>query len=234
MTATCTAAQQPQQQQPLVLEVGNMGTAYWSWVHKPVMGKPRFFHSTALENVTRCPWWVVPLVWIPIYATLSLRAVQQLGVPTWQLVALQIQGVVLWQLLEYLIHRFLFHAKVSSYWGITVHFLFHGNHHKFPKDGDRLVFPPIPAAAIASCIYAGLRLFLETDVATALMSGVILGYVAYDCLHYSMHHAAYLPGSFLQELKQRHSHHHYQDSDHGYGISSVIFDVLLGTRATGV
>jgi sterol desaturase/sphingolipid hydroxylase (fatty acid hydroxylase superfamily) len=160
-----------------------------------------------------------------------MRAVQQLGVPPLRLAALQLQGIVLWQLLEYLIHRFLFHAKVSSYWGITVHFLFHGNHHKFPKDGDRLVFPPIPAAAIASSIYAGLRLFLETNVATALMSGVILGYVAYDCLHYSMHHAPFLPGSFLQELKLRHSHHHYHDADHGYGISSVIFDVLLGTRS---
>jgi dihydroceramide fatty acyl 2-hydroxylase len=221
-------------QQPLVLAVGHMGPAYWSWVHKPVPGKPRFFHSTALENITRCPWWVVPLVWVPIYLALSMRASRQLGLPLLRLAALQLQGVVLWQLLEYLIHRFLFHAKVGSYWGITVHFLFHGNHHKFPKDGDRLVFPPLPAAAIASSIYGGLRLLLAADAATGLMSGVILGYIAYDCLHYSMHHAAYLPGSFLQELKARHSHHHYHDPGHGYGISSVVFDVLLRTRASGV
>jgi sterol desaturase/sphingolipid hydroxylase (fatty acid hydroxylase superfamily) len=227
------AEKQQQEQQPLVLEVGKMGTAYWTWVHKPVLGKPRFFHSTVLENITRCPWWLVPLVWLPIYIALSTHALQ-LGVPMLQLVSLQVQGVLLWQFLEYLIHRFFFHCKVSSYWGITVHFLFHGNHHKFPKDGDRLVFPPVPAAAIASSIYAGLRVFLDADLATGLMSGVILGYVAYDCLHYSMHHAAYLPGGFLQELKLRHSHHHYQDSDHGYGISSVIYDVLLGTRATGL
>lgn len=227
------AEKQQQEQQPLVLEVGKMGTAYWTWVHKPVLGKPRFFHSTALENITRCPWWVVPLVWLPIYVALSTRALQ-LGVLMFQLVALQLQGVLLWQFLEYLIHRFFFHCKVSSYWGITVHFLFHGNHHKFPKDGDRLVFPPVPAAAIASSIYAGLRVFFDADLATGLMSGVILGYVAYDCLHYSMHHAAYLPGGFLQELKLRHSHHHYRDPDHGYGISSVIFDLLLGTRAPGL
>jgi len=220
--------------QPLVLEVGKLGTAYWSWVHKPVLGKPRFFHSTALENITRCPWWVVPLVWLPVLVAVSMRAVQQFDMPALQLIALQLQGVVLWQFLEYLIHRFLFHMKVESYWGITVHFLFHGNHHKFPKDGDRLVFPPVPAAAIASSIYAGLRLFLDAAVATGLMSGVILGYVMYDCLHYSMHHAAYLPGSFLQELKLRHAHHHYHDHDHGYGISSVLFDVFLGTRASGL
>jgi sterol desaturase/sphingolipid hydroxylase (fatty acid hydroxylase superfamily) len=165
---------------------------------------------------------------------LSIRAVQQLGVPALQLAALQLQGVVLWQLLEYLIHRFFFHLKVSSYWSITVHFLFHGNHHKFPQDGDRLVFPPVPAAVFASGIYAGLRAFMQTDAATSVMSGIVLGYVAYDCLHYLMHHKAHLPGSFLQELKVRHTHHHYHDSEHGYGISSVVFDALLGTRAVGV
>lgn len=216
------------------MEVGKLGPAYWQWVHKPVPGKPRFFQSSVLENITRCPWWLVPLVWIPIYAALSLRALQRYDVPLLQLAALQLQGIALWQLLEYIIHRFFFHLQVGSYWGITVHFLFHGNHHKFPKDGDRLVFPPLPAAAIASSIYGGLRLFLQPDVATSLMSGIVLGYVAYDCLHYSMHHAAYLPGSFLQELKARHAHHHYHDCDQGYGISSLLFDALLGTRASGV
>lgn len=208
-----------------------MGAEYWSWVHKPVAGKPRFFHSAALENITRCPWWIVPLLWLPIYAALSLRAVLLFQLPAMQVAALQMQGIVLWQLLEYLIHRFLFHLKVDSYWGITLHFLFHGNHHKYPKDKDRLVFPPVPAAAIASSIYAGLRLFLPADLSTGLMSGIILGYIMYDCLHYSMHHASHMPGSFLQELKRRHAHHHYHDCDLGYGISSVMFDALLGTRA---
>lgn len=215
-----------------MLTVGYMGSNYWDWVHKPLPGKPRFFHSTALENVTRCQWWVVPLIWLPVYAALSMVAVQRHGVKREQLLALQLQGVVLWQGLEYLIHRCFFHARVTSYWGITLHFLFHGNHHKFPKDGDRLVFPPFPAAAIASCIYGALLLVLPAATATALMSGVILGYVAYDCLHYGMHHAAHLPGGVLQELKARHAHHHYCNPDHGYGISSVLFDVLLGTRAT--
>lgn len=225
------SSQEPDPQQPLVLAVGHMGERYWSWVHKPLPGKPRFFKSTLLENITRCPWWAVPLVWLPIYAALSSAAVRLHGVGAPQLLALQLQGIVLWQAIEYAIHRFLFHANVSSYWGITIHFLFHGNHHKFPKDADRLVFPPLPAAAIASCIYGLLLLAFSAATATALMSGVILGYIAYDCLHYGMHHAAHLPGGLLQELRARHAHHHYCDAEHGYGISSVLYDVLLGTRA---
>lgn len=226
------STQEPDLSKPLVLAVGHLGPKYWTWVHKPVPGKPRFFHSSILENITQCPWWVVPLIWIPIYAAVSYIAVVSQQVDLVQLAALQLQGVVLWQFIEYCIHRFLFHARVASYWAITVHFLFHGNHHKFPKDKERLVFPPIPAAAIASCIYGLLCLLLPKPTATALMSGVILGYIGYDCLHYGMHHAAYLPGGLLQELKGRHSHHHYSDYDHGYGISSVLFDIVLGTRAS--
>ena len=46
---------------------------------------------------------------------------------------------------------------VQGYWGITLHFLFHGCHHKFPTDALRLVFPPLPAAAIAAGIWGSLR-----------------------------------------------------------------------------
>lgn len=219
-------------QKPLVPAVGRLGPDYWTWVHKAVPGKPRFFHSSILENMTQCPWWLVPLVWLPVYAAASYVAVAQHQIELAQLAALQLQGVVLWQLIEYCIHRFFFHARVEAYWAILVHFLFHGNHHKFPKDKDRLVFPPVPAAAIACCIYGLLCLLLQRPTAVAVMSGVILGYIAYDCLHYAMHHAGHLPGAVLHELKARHAHHHYSDPDHGYGISSVLFDVVFGTKAS--
>ena len=50
--------------------------------------------------------------------------------------------------------RFIFHAQPVGYWPITLHFGFHGCHHKFPMDRERLVFPPVPAFAVASVIYA--------------------------------------------------------------------------------
>lgn len=52
------------------------------------------------------------------------------------------------------------HLAVDGYWGITAHFLFHGCHHKYPLDATRLVFPPVPAAAVAAGIVAVLRLVL--------------------------------------------------------------------------
>lgn len=79
-----------------------------------------------------------------------------LKVPSASLLYLLPPGVMLWQLIEYCIHRYMFHAVPRGYWAITLHFLFHGCHHKYPTDSLRLVFPPLPAALIASTILAGL------------------------------------------------------------------------------
>lgn len=229
MEASTSGRSHLDHQQPLVLSVGRMGSHYWSWVNKPVAGQPRFFGPDWMESCSKTEWWVVPALWLPVYTGFTWVAAQQLAGN--EVVSLQLVGVVLWQLLEYLIHRFVFHARSNSYWGITLHFLFHGCHHKFPMDAQRLVFPPVPAAPIVVAIYTSLRLLLPAAVATGLMSGVLLGYVLYDCLHYAIHHAVALPGPLLRELRVRHNHHHYHDHHHTYGISSVFWDALFGTRA---
>ena len=101
--------------------------------------------------------WVVPVTWAPVTASLLVRSVTLWRHALLAAAALIVAGLLLWQLLEYSLHRLLFHATPRSYWGITLHFLFHGCHHKFPRDQLRLVFPPLPAMAIASCIWGGLR-----------------------------------------------------------------------------
>ena len=59
-----------------------------------------------------------------------------------------------------------------------------------------------------------------------MFSGMLLGYVAYDCMHY-WEHSGLLGGA----LKANHMRHHYVDPDVNYGISSPLFDLLLGTFA---
>lgn len=54
------------------------------------------------------------------------------------------------------------------------------------------------------------------------------GYVLYDCMHYFQH-----SGLIGGRLKAAHMHHHYVDSDTNYGISSPLFDILLGTFSAG-
>lgn len=63
---------------------------------------------------------------------------------------------------RYAIHRCLFHARPRGYWAIMLHFGFHGCHHKFPADAARLVFPPLPAAAIAALLRAAAHALLPS------------------------------------------------------------------------
>lgn len=47
-------------------QVSSLGENYWEWVNLPVNRKIRLFDSNLLEILTITPWYVIPLVWIPI------------------------------------------------------------------------------------------------------------------------------------------------------------------------
>ena len=104
--------------------------------------------------------WYVPVIWGAVSVAclyyIHLHHTKPRFTTGLQLVC----GVVLWQFTEYCIHRFLFHIQPTSYWGITLHFTFHGCHHKWPLDSLRLVFPPVPAAPIIAGVFFAMHKIL--------------------------------------------------------------------------
>lgn len=68
------------------------------------------------------------------------------------------------------------------------------------------------------------------EVAMSIGTGMLLGYIAYDCTHYYLHHSFSHTGVF-KGLKKAHMSHHYRNHDTSYGISSRLFDSLLCTPA---
>ncbi|KAK9806383.1 hypothetical protein WJX72_012279 [[Myrmecia] bisecta] len=218
---------------PLLFQVGALGDQYDEWVHAPVAGKPRFFASNAMENISTTPWWVVPLCWIPVLLLLGTYILGfQQGLSR-AVLGRAAAGVLLWQLIEYCVHRFLFHAEPTSYWGITLHFTFHGCHHKYPMDKGRLVFPPVPGLVVGTVAVAALSLLVPQAVLLPLAWGTILGYVAYDCLHYAIHHGIHhgnVTSELFAPLRNAHLGHHFVDWHNTYGISSPVYDILFRTQ----
>lgn len=217
---------------PVVLQVGKLGSSYWKWVDQPEQGTPRFFGPFWMEAVSKTPWWMVPLLWGPVFITFLLSARNAHSIPILLLPVWLGVGVVSWQLLEYIIHRFLFHSQPHTYWGITLHFLFHGCHHKYPSDHLRLVFPPVPAAAVVALVHFVVHVSLPDFLADPLFACMGMGYVAYDVIHYALHHSGPrgLPGPF-RSLRKRHMDHHFRDHSLGFGISSPLWDFVLYTAA---
>lgn len=66
-----------------------------------------------------------------------------------------------------------------------------------------------------------------------MFAGVLTGYLAYDCIHYAIHHGALPSGrvfGVLAAVKQAHLAHHFRRPDANFGISSPLVDFLLRTH----
>jgi dihydroceramide fatty acyl 2-hydroxylase len=215
------------ERRPLLAQVPALGADYAAWLAAPSPGRPRFFESRLLEACSTSSPLGPPAVWLPAALWALAAATRGAGgLPPAAAAAAFAAGVHLWQVAEYTIHRFVFHHAPTSSIGILVHFALHGCHHKFPRDFGRMVFPPLPAAPLAAAALALLRLALPARVAAAAFAGLMAGYLAYDLGHYAMH-ARGAGGA----LRRRHMDHHFRDATTNFGISSPLFDRLLGTAA---
>ncbi|KAF9923269.1 fatty acid alpha-hydroxylase, partial [Linnemannia zychae] len=216
---------------PLLLQLwyGNFSkTFYLEQVHIPrhvAGGSARLFGSDFLEFFTRTPWYMVPILWLPVIAFNVYRGLRE-GLSHEQVSLLFVAGIFSWTLAEYMIHRFLFHLDdllpESTYSNIG-HFLLHGIHHYLPMDRLRLVMPPVLAIVLAIPINAFIHSLMPLAQGYIVMAGLLFGYVLYDMTHYYLHHAKVFKIHF-KEMKTYHLAHHYKNFEGGYGITSKIWD----------
>ena len=54
-------------EKPMLRQVGKLGSHYKDWVSAPVDRKLRLFEWDFIENLTVTPWYLVPMVWIPVF-----------------------------------------------------------------------------------------------------------------------------------------------------------------------
>lgn len=142
-------------------------------------------------------------------------------------------GLFVWTFAEYTLHRWLFHSEVN--WMphnskiVTAHFLFHGQHHAFPMDKYRLVFPPGMSLTFwFLLVRPPLLAFTPTPWLMAVSAGLQSGYVSYDMIHYWTHHAE-VDCSHMKSMKKYHMLHHYRNGDIGFGVSNKFWDYVFGT-----
>lgn len=137
-------------------------------------------------------------------------------------------GYALWTLCEYWTHRKLFHFEPRSDFGVRLHWIIHGVHHDHPNDPRRLVMPPIVTVPLALCFASLFLLAVGLPNAWGVGAGFFVGYLAYDMLHYSLHHTRPRgrAGRLLYELHMR---HHFEDEERGFGVSAPWWDTIFGT-----
>lgn len=188
----------------------------------------RMFKNGLLESVSKVHFYVPLLIYIPAIAVLSWQSFvyKQLEWPYFALWF--IIGLFVWSLTEYVLHRFVFHFYPKSAIGQRIHFIFHGVHHDYPNDRMRLVMPPSASIPMALILYFLFALVIPDQVMFSFFAGFLLGYLIYDMSHYALHHASF-KHPFWLKLKKHHMLHHYSDPTKGYGVSSKIWDKIMGS-----
>ena len=136
-------------------------------------------------------------------------------------------GWLVFTLLEYAAHRYLFHLAPVTAFRRKLTYTVHGVHHEQPKDQSRLAMP-IPMSVLASTIFFFSFQFVLGDYVFGFFPGFTAGYALYLWVHYAVH-ARRPPKSVLRILWIHHSIHHYKEDDRAFGVSSPLWDFLLGT-----
>ena len=187
---------------------------------------PPMFESRVLDWFTRVHPAVPVVIYLPMIAVLAVTGVGRSGPLAAALLALG--GYAAWTLTEYWLHRVVFHHEPTHPLAVRLHWMMHGVHHDHPNDPLRLVMPPSVSLPLAVAFGLLFWLVLGADAAPAFMAGFTSGYLAYDMIHYHVHH--HRPRSALgRRLRELHMRHHFQDHERGFGVSAPWWDRVFGT-----
>ncbi|HEX3277759.1 MAG TPA: sterol desaturase family protein [Thermoleophilaceae bacterium] len=187
---------------------------------------PPMFKSPLLDRLTRVHPAVPVLLYLPVIIVLFVTGAGRLGFG--YAVALALGGYAAWTLTEYWLHRVVFHFEPDHGIGAKLHWMIHGVHHDHPNDPLRLVMPPSASVPLAVVFLGLFWLVLGADAATAFGAGFLTGYLAYDMIHYHVHH--HRPKTWVgRKLRELHMRHHFQDDERGFGVSAPYWDHVFRT-----
>lgn len=189
----------------------------------------RMFESDFMEMFSRVHFSVPLYIYLPVVFYFLYKAVFMYSIPAATIILFIILGVAVWTLTEYTLHRFLFHFEFKSEFGAKLHFIFHGVHHDYPNDSRRLVMPPSVSIPLAVLFYYIFVLILGAVDVAPFFIGFIIGYLIYDMTHYAVHHFN-MHNKLWLAVKNHHMKHHYMDATKGFGVSSPVWDEVMGTN----
>lgn len=190
-------------------------------------GSAHLFESPVLEKMSRTHISIPVVMFLTIsvisfYYAVTITEVQ-LGIGLLVLFS----GLFVFTFVEYMMHKHFFHMEPDTPVKDKLQYSVHGVHHDYPKDKDRLAMPPFVSAAYVIIFYFVFT-FLMGDHALYFLPGFLIGYTGYLAVHYIVH-AFQPPKNFLKVLWVNHAIHHYKDPDVAFGVSSPLWDIILGT-----
>ncbi len=132
-------------------------------------------------------------------------------------------GLVAFSFIEYLFHRWIFHGPDSMYRRG------HDAHHLDPRGYDALPFF-LPSAILIGLTLA-FAVFMPMSHACLLGGAIAFGYVGYGLSHFAIHAMRFRQPWLRRWAASHHIHHPHEDAN--FGVTTPLWDHLLGTRYQG-
>ena len=108
----------------------------------------------------------------------------------------------------------------------------HGKHHDEPDHPAFALVPPVNAAIILLSLMGVFSILVPLHGLAVFTGFFLLGYLAYEYLHLAIHHRK--PRTSLGRfLCRHHLSHHARKQEGNYGVTSHLWDWLLGTWRRG-
>ncbi len=188
----------------------------------------RMFDNTMMESLSRVHPLVPLIIFLPAIGFFLYRSAA-VGLSLGTIISFVVVGILIWSFTEYMLHRFIFHFEPKSEFGHRLHFIFHGVHHDYPSDSRRLVMPPSVSIPLAALFYFLFEMLFGNVYVSPFFVGFLTGYLFYDMTHYAIHHFN-MHNKFWLAIKNHHMKHHYQNPGKGFGVSSPVWDEIMGTN----
>ncbi|MDA0313762.1 MAG: sterol desaturase family protein [Bacteroidetes bacterium] len=190
-------------------------------------GSAKIFSNPILERISRTHI-SIPITLFLVISSVSLYfGMTATSIPFSFGFAILVLGLFVFTFLEYMMHKHFFHMEPNTPIRSKLQYGIHGVHHDYPKDKDRLAMPPFVSAAYVAVLHLVFTLLIG-DYALYFLPGFLIGYATYLGVHYAVH-AYNPPENILKILWKNHAIHHYKDPDTAFGVSSPLWDYLLGT-----
>ncbi len=173
-------------------------------------------------------FWLFPCLSVLLLFILSTsRSPVRFGVLLLQIAT----GILIWTLMEYLLHRFVFHWTPRSPKAREIMLSLHLRHHRNPREPKDILVRPffsLPLSALFFGVFWGVWGF---PAAVGLQIGIWIGFLYYELVHYRIHMSKVSNG-LLQTQRRGHFYHHFVDGRRRFGVTSPLWDLVLGTYAT--
>lgn len=171
-------------------------------------------------SATRTNYWLEFVVDAALVVVLCMEGWRLEGANPGRVVMAFGLGLFVYTFIEYLFHRWLFHTGMP--WFADGH----TRHHEDPLGYDSL---PFFLPAMVSFGLVGLYvLFMPLGYAFLVAAAVTFGYMIYGLSHFTIHRVKFRNTVLRRWAASHHIHHHH--ADRNFGVTTPLWDILLGTR----